>query len=83
MAWSVLSRLFTAWGPAPALTPAVLLAIVVGIGSQYVPRHAVERTQAAFSRLAPALQGVALAVALALIDGLGQQGVAAFIYFQF
>ncbi|MGZ8786451.1 MAG: hypothetical protein ACXW1Y_12925, partial [Acidimicrobiia bacterium] len=68
---------------APAVTPAVLLAIAVGIGSQYVSRGAVVRLQATFSRLAPVLQGVVLAFALAAIDGLGQEGVAAFIYFQF
>ncbi len=78
-----MTRLLTAWGPAPAVTPAIVLAIMIGIGSQYVPRPTVERFEAAFSRLAPAVQGVALATALALIDGLAQQGVAAFIYFQF
>jgi D-alanyl-lipoteichoic acid acyltransferase DltB (MBOAT superfamily) len=83
VAWDVLSRLFTGWGPSPAITPAILLAIVVGIGSQYVSRGIVVRVQSAFSRLAPVLQGVVLALALAAIDGLGQEGVAAFIYFQF
>jgi hypothetical protein len=61
----------------------VILAIVVGIGSQYVSRGTVVRVQAVFSRLVPVLQGVILAFALAVIDGLGQEGVAAFIYFQF
>ena len=83
VAWEVMTRLATGWGPAPAVTPAILLAIAVGIGSQYVPRGAVVRLQATFSRLAPALQGIVLAFALAAIDGLGQEGVAAFIYFQF
>jgi hypothetical protein len=83
VAWDVLTRLVTGWGPAPAVTPAVILAIVVGIGSQYVSRGTVVRVQAVFSRLVPVLQGVLLAFALAVIDGLGQEGVAAFIYFQF
>ena len=43
----------------------------------------VVRLQSAFSRLAPAFQGVTLAFVLAAIDGLAQEGVAAFIYFQF
>ncbi len=83
VAWEVLNRLVTGWGPAPAVTPAIVLAIVVGIGSQYVSRGVVVRIQATFSRLTPVLQGVVLALALAAIDGLGQEGVAAFIYFQF
>ena len=36
-AWTMLARLFTAWGPAPAVTPLVLAAIALGIGVQYVP----------------------------------------------
>ena len=83
VAWDVMAQLVTGWGPAPAVTPAVLLAIAVGIGAQYVSRGVVVRLQAAFSRLAPALQGIVLAFTLAAIDGLGQEGVAAFIYFQF
>jgi D-alanyl-lipoteichoic acid acyltransferase DltB (MBOAT superfamily) len=81
-AFQILGRL-TDWGPAPAVTPAILLAIAVGIGAQYVPRDFVVRLQAGFSRWAPAVQGLALAVALVVIDSLGSQGVAAFIYFQF
>jgi D-alanyl-lipoteichoic acid acyltransferase DltB (MBOAT superfamily) len=83
MAWDVLARLVTGWGPSPSITPAIVAAILVGIGSQYVSRGLVVRTQVAFSRLAPVFQGIILAFALALIDGLGQEGVAAFIYFQF
>ena len=46
-------------------------------------RDLVVRLQAGFSRWAPAVQGLALAVALVVIDSLGSEGVAAFIYFQF
>ena len=81
-ALQILGRL-TDWGPAPAVTPAILLAIAVGIGAQYVPRDLVVRLQAGFSRWAPAVQGLALALALVVIDSLGSEGVAAFIYFQF
>jgi hypothetical protein len=65
------------------VTPAILLAIAIGIGAQYVPRDLVVRLQAGFSRWAPAVQGLALALALVVIDSLGSEGVAAFIYFQF
>ncbi len=79
----MLTRMATAWGAAPLVTPAVLVAIAVGIGAQYVPRPTMERLQAGFSRLGPALQGVTLGAALLFIDALANQDVAAFIYFQF
>jgi D-alanyl-lipoteichoic acid acyltransferase DltB (MBOAT superfamily) len=82
-ALTLLRRLFTAWGPAPEVTPLVLLAIAVGIGAQYVPHDVVERARAAFSRLRPAGQGVLLAVTLFGITTLGPQGVAPFIYYRF
>ena len=82
-ALTLLRRLFTAWGPAPAVTPLVLLAIAVGIGAQYLPHDAVDRVRVAFSRLRPAGQGVLLAVTLFGITTLGPQGVAPFIYYRF
>jgi hypothetical protein len=82
-ALTLLRRLFTAWGPAPEVTPLVLLAIAVGIGAQYVPHDVVERARAAFSRLRPAGQGVLLAITLFGITTLGPQGVAPFIYYRF
>ncbi|MCZ7528059.1 MAG: MBOAT family protein [Acidimicrobiia bacterium] len=81
---AVLGRLVSGWGePSPAVTRSVLLAVLVGIGAQYVSGATVERAIAAFSRLRPVAQGVALGFALLLIDTLGPQGVAPFIYFQF
>jgi D-alanyl-lipoteichoic acid acyltransferase DltB (MBOAT superfamily) len=83
-AGKVLGRLFTGWGEASSLlTPAVFAAIAVGLAAQYVPRGAVNHALVGFSRLRPALQGIALAVSLMVIDALGPEGVAAFIYFQF
>jgi len=83
-AWAILGRLFTGWDRATTLvTPAVLAAIAVGIAAQYVPGGVVNRGLIGFSRLRPALQGVVLAFTLMLIDALGPEGVAAFIYFQF
>jgi D-alanyl-lipoteichoic acid acyltransferase DltB (MBOAT superfamily) len=83
-AWVVLTRLFVGWTqPAPLLTGGVLLAIAVGIGMQYVPSNALDRAQVMFSRLSPVQMGVAMAFGLLLIDALGPQGVAPFIYFSF
>jgi D-alanyl-lipoteichoic acid acyltransferase DltB (MBOAT superfamily) len=80
----VLGRLFAGWGGAATLvTPAVLVAIGVGLAAQYVPRGVVNRGLIGFSRMRPAFQGALLAFTLMIIDALGPEGVAAFIYFQF
>ena len=71
------------WGPAPAVTPAVLALIVGGIAVQYTPRDIRQRLVAGFSRLRPVAMTAALGAFLFLLDGLGPEGVAPFIYFQF
>jgi D-alanyl-lipoteichoic acid acyltransferase DltB (MBOAT superfamily) len=84
VAWVILTRLFVGWGqPAPLITGGAVLAIAVGIGMQYIPRNVVDRAQIVFSRLSPVQMGIAMAVALVIIDALGPQGVAPFIYFAF
>jgi len=79
----MLWRVLTAWGPSPLVTPLVLLAIALGIGTQYVPRGFPQRVEASFAQLTAAVQGVALGVTLMIITSLGPQGVAPFIYFRF
>jgi len=81
-AFEVLGRL-TNGGPAPLVTTAVLLAIVVGLAVQYLPDGATLRVQAAFSRLTVPAQGLALGVTLMLVDAFANPGVAPFLYFQF
>ena len=68
---------------APLVDLGVLLAITAGIGEQYIPRALIGRGVAAFSRMAPIAQGAALALVLLVVDSLGPQGFAPFIYFQF
>ena len=80
---TMLARLVTAWGPAPAVTPLVLLAVGFGIGVQYTPEDLPERVESAFARAGALAQGVALGVLLFVISALGPQGVAPFIYFRF
>ncbi len=82
-AWTLIERLFTAWGPAPLVTPLVLLTIAVGIGSQYVPLHVAQQVQRSLSRQRWAVQGAILGVVLLVITTLGPQGVAPFIYYRF
>jgi alginate O-acetyltransferase complex protein AlgI len=82
-AFTLLGRLFTAFGSAPLVTPAVIGAIALGIGAQYVPRDAPARLMDRFSQLRPAAQGAVLGLALFAITTMGPQGVAPFIYFRF
>jgi hypothetical protein len=79
----MLWQLLTGWGPAPLVTPLLVATVVLMVAAQFVPPDAVARVQAAFGRLGPALQGVALAAGFLVIGVLGPQGVAPFIYFQF
>ena len=83
-AWDMIEGLFTGWGEAsPLVTGGVLLAIAVGIGSQYLPARIPRIIMARFSRLPVLGQATVLALALMLTSVLGPEGVAPFIYFQF
>jgi D-alanyl-lipoteichoic acid acyltransferase DltB (MBOAT superfamily) len=83
-AWDMIRGLFTRWGEAsPLVTSGVLLAIAVGIGSQYLPTRFPRVVMARFSRLPVLGQATVLALALMLTSVLGPEGVAPFIYFRF
>ena len=83
-AWDMIAGLFTGWGePSPLVTGGVLLAIAVGIGSQYLPARIPRLVMARFSRLPVLGQATVLALALMLTSVMGPEGVAPFIYFQF
>ncbi|HSL24966.1 MAG TPA: MBOAT family protein [Acidimicrobiia bacterium] len=79
---TVLSRL-SDWGPAPAVTPTVLALIAGGIGVQYLPASLRLQVRAGFARLRPLAMAGALGGFLLILDALGPEGVAPFIYFQF
>jgi len=79
----VLSGIVSGTQPDELLTPLMLATIVTMLASQFVPPSAVEGAQHRFTALGPGLQVAALAVALTVIDVLGPDGVAPFIYFQF
>lgn len=83
-AFAMLDRLIRGWTTATTLiTFPVVLTVVVGIGTQYVPEGFAARVQDVFGRLRPAFQGVALAAVLLVITTMGPPGVAPFIYFKF
>jgi D-alanyl-lipoteichoic acid acyltransferase DltB (MBOAT superfamily) len=82
-AFDVIGGIATSVQPSPLVTGLVLLVVVAAIASQFVPTRAVEAVQSRFGLLAPGTQAVALAGALTVIDVLGPDGVAPFIYFRF
>ncbi len=80
----VIVRLFDAWGQSsPLVTTSVVLAILVGIGTQYVRPTAVGSLLVGFRRLPVLAQAACVGVALVLVNTLGPTGVAPFIYFRF
>jgi D-alanyl-lipoteichoic acid acyltransferase DltB (MBOAT superfamily) len=81
-ALTVLGRLGS-FGPVAAITPAVVLLIVAGLGSQYLPSDIRVRLRDWFVRLQPVPMAAALGGFLLILDALGPEGVAPFIYFQF
>ena len=60
IAFTMLQRLFTAWGPAPLVTPLLLLTIGAMLASQFVPEDLMKRVQATYSRMPVVAQGLAL-----------------------
>jgi D-alanyl-lipoteichoic acid acyltransferase DltB (MBOAT superfamily) len=83
-AGDVLRQLVTAWGrPSPLVTTPVVVAILVGVALQYVHPRPVRTLLRGFGRMPLPAQAGAVAVCLVLIDTLGPEGVAPFIYFRF
>jgi alginate O-acetyltransferase complex protein AlgI len=79
---TVLGRLGD-WGPAPSVTPAVVVLVIGALAAQYLPADRRLKLRVAFSRLRPAAMAAILGGLLLVIDALGPEGVAPFIYFQF
>ena len=83
-AFAVLWRLVAGLGSiGSAVTWPVAGLVVLGVAIQYVPRTFIERLEGGLSRIGWAGQAAVLAVGLFLIDTLGPQGAAEFLYFKF
>ncbi len=83
LATSMLGRL-TAWGePSELVTPLLLIVVVAMLVSQFAPIARVRELEVEYGRLPWLIQGVLLGIGLVVIDVLGPEGVAPFIYFQF
>ncbi|MFN7149187.1 MAG: MBOAT family O-acyltransferase [Microthrixaceae bacterium] len=78
-----LTGLLTNWGIGTLVTPVVLLAIVVGMVGQFVPRRVGDAFEFRASKLPPMVTAIGVGLWLVLINLLGPVGVAPFIYFQF
>jgi D-alanyl-lipoteichoic acid acyltransferase DltB (MBOAT superfamily) len=83
LAWEMLSGLFGSWGSAPLVTPLAIAVIAGMLGLQFVPDDFIDRTVGRISFLHPLAQAAGFAAGIVLVDALGPEGVAPFIYFQF
>ena len=77
----VLSRLFAS-SPTP-LNMVVPLVVALMLAAQFVPMDLVDRARSSVAQVHPAALGLALAMVVVVVDVLGPEGVAPFIYFQF
>jgi len=82
-AFEVLGGILSSTQPSVLVTPLLGLTIGLMLASQLVPARVVTVAQNRFNALGPGIQVAALAAALTVIDVLGPDGVAPFIYFQF
>lgn len=82
--FSVLGRVATGWGAGEIAVPFVVLVLILGsLVAQWMPSVVGNVVEYRFSRMAPIVQAVLFGVFLSLVQVLGPQGVAPFIYFQF
>ncbi len=82
-AGQMLWRAVSAWSAPEVLGWSTALAIVVGLGAQLLPPRLGLRLEWEISRLPPIVQAIGFTMVLLVVDVLGPQGVAPFIYFQF
>lgn len=82
-AFEVLWQLVVGSGTNSGVTLLVIFVIVASVASQFVPQRIPQRIEVWFGRLAPVLQIAGLGLGLLMIDALGPEGIAPFIYFQF
>jgi alginate O-acetyltransferase complex protein AlgI len=83
LAFTMIGRLFTAWGSAPMVTWLVVFTIAGSIATQFVSPELVGDAQRVFSRQTAVVQGAILGVALLAITTLAPEGIQPFIYFRF
>jgi D-alanyl-lipoteichoic acid acyltransferase DltB (MBOAT superfamily) len=79
----LLRRLVTGWSVSPEVSALLVPLLVTVLVAQLLPDRVYTAAREAFRSAGPALQAAGLAVALLLVDALGPEGVAPFIYYRF
>ncbi len=82
-AMEMIGRILTAGGSGPALTMLIAATVVASLAVQFVPRSLALAGERLMVATPLAVYAVGVGLAFVLIDGLGPEGVAPFIYFQF
>jgi alginate O-acetyltransferase complex protein AlgI len=84
VASSFIARFGTGWGePIQQAQPAVVALIAIGMAGQFLPPGAFERVGLALQRVPYWGLGAAAGIVLAVINAIGPEGIAPFIYFRF
>src|SRR5215207_2452513 len=84
MAWLYLTGLGTGWsGGLQQAGPLMVALIALGLAGQFIPDRPFDRAAAAFERMPVWGLGAAAGIVVAIINALGPEGVAPFIYFRF
>jgi D-alanyl-lipoteichoic acid acyltransferase DltB (MBOAT superfamily) len=86
VAWTFLTRLVVGGDVNQVLTHSMLglvAVIALAVASQFVPPRVPARVTAVFATTPPAFQMACLAMGMVIVDALGPEGIAPFIYFQF
>jgi len=82
-ALDMIGRLFSGSGASTGVSLLLIFVVLVSLASQFVPPKYPIKAELWFSKWAPAFQAAALAAGLVLVDALGPEGIAPFIYFSF
>jgi len=81
--WEMLAGLGDWSRPSTLLTPFLLTLIVFGLQIQFTPADTLQEMDRAYHRLPVWLVGVLIGVTVLIIEAIGGDGAAPFIYFQF
>lgn len=82
-AWVLLRGLGAGWDVAPEVPGLLFLVLLAVLVAQLLPTRLTTATRGVYVTATPALQAAGLAGALLVVDALGPQGVAPFIYYRF
>jgi len=82
-AFEVFAALGNSWTSAPSMNWGIASVLLIGVLMQTCKEGSFDEFWKRFSNLPAILQGLGVAIAVVIMDLLGPDGVAPFIYFQF